>query len=156
MDTLTCDGQESFLGEGEVGASQVVFWSHSLLVVAVGPGLGAKDVHVSVRGARLGQARKSALSVMFQYSTPVINFLSPGAGPTEGVDLASRPVMITLSGNGFGPAPRDTRLAANRIPSFPVPLGIAPSLIMNEGKLTREEKARLSHWRMAHRKIKCW
>ena len=35
-----------------------------------------------------------------------------------------------------------------------VKLGIAPSLIMNEGKLTREEKARLEHWRMAHRKVK--
>jgi hypothetical protein len=35
-----------------------------------------------------------------------------------------------------------------------VKLGMAPSFIMNEGKLTREEKARLEHWRMAHRKIK--
>ena len=34
-----------------------------------------------------------------------------------------------------------------------VKLSNAPSLIMNEGKLTREEKDRLEHWRMAHRKI---
>ena len=33
-------------------------------------------------------------------------------------------------------------------------LGKTPSLIMNEAKLTREEKARLDHWRMAHRKLK--
>ena len=35
-----------------------------------------------------------------------------------------------------------------------VKLGTAPSLILNEAKLTREEKARLDHWRMAHRKLK--
>jgi hypothetical protein len=34
-----------------------------------------------------------------------------------------------------------------------VKLSNAPSLIMNEGQLTREEKDRLEHWRMAHRKI---
>jgi hypothetical protein len=35
-----------------------------------------------------------------------------------------------------------------------VQLGQCPSLIMNEAKLTREEKARLEHWRTAHRKEK--
>ncbi len=35
-----------------------------------------------------------------------------------------------------------------------VQLGQCPSLIMNEAKLTREEQARLEHWRTAHRKEK--
>ncbi len=128
LDALTCDGKESFLGEGEVGAARVVFWSHNLVVVTMGPGLGTKDVQLSVRGSRLVQARTGPLSVMFQYNTPVINFLSPGTGPTEGVDLASRPVMITIGGTGFGPALRDTRNPAKRIPSFPVELSDAAGL----------------------------
>jgi hypothetical protein len=44
--------------------------------------------------------------------------------------------------------------AERATPKAFVKLGMTPSLILNEGKLTREEKARLEHWRMAHRKIK--
>jgi hypothetical protein len=129
LDALACDGQESFLGEGEIGAAQVVLWSHTLVIVALSPGLGTKDVQLSVRGSRLVQPRKSALSIMFQYNAPVITSLSPSSGPTSGIDLASHPVMVTLGGSGFGPAPRDTHnVAANRITSFPVPLSVAPSL----------------------------
>ncbi len=48
----------------------------------------------------------------------------------------------------------DINEAKRATPRAFVKLSNAPSLIMNEGKLTREEKARLEHWRMAHRKIK--
>jgi hypothetical protein len=48
----------------------------------------------------------------------------------------------------------DINDTARETPRAFVRLSNTPSFIMNEGKLTREEQARLEHWRMVHRKVK--
>jgi len=114
---LRCDGMETFLGEGEISGADVRFWSASLIVVAVPPGLGSKEVSVYALGSS-----SSAGSVPLAYSAPRIVSISPQYGDTEG------DTEVTVSGSGLGPNARDMRIASNRIASFPVPLSIAPQL----------------------------
>jgi len=118
--SLACDGLESFLGEGEVSRAQIAFWNDSLVVFAVSPGLGSKQV--TVTALNIPVTASAATSVSLAYRGPSLLAISPPSGDAEGG------TTITLSGADFGPAARDMRLASNRIFSFPVPLSIAPSL----------------------------
>ena len=118
--SLACDSMESFLGEGEVSRAQIAFWNDSLVVFAVNPGLGSKQV--TLTALNIPVTASAATSVSLAYRGPSLLAISPPSGDAEGG------TTITLSGADFGPAARDMRVASNRISSFPVPLAIAPSL----------------------------
>lgn len=113
---LRCDGMETFLGEGEISGAYVLFWNASLIVFSAPPGRGSKQVSVSVLGS------SSSALVPLAFRAPLLSTISPQNGDAEGG------AVITVSGRGFGPPPLDTRIASNRIASFPVPLSLAPRL----------------------------
>ena len=135
--TPTCDGYENHFGEGEVADSSLLFWSHSRIAFSVPPGLGTKDIELSVRGNLLSvlAPRTSAAAARFRYAAPAVARMTIGERPsttplplanTDGGDPAA------LFGSGFGPAPRNVSNAANRLASevfVPgLPLAAAPGL----------------------------
>jgi hypothetical protein len=119
-----CDGYESFLGEGEVSSSSVIYWSHTLIVLYTPEGLGTKDVEVNVRGSMLVDSvpRLSASTVRFRYLAPVISSArigftggcwngrcTPAQANTEGGDA------VVITGANFGPSPRNTSDVSKRL-----------------------------------------
>ncbi len=102
----TCNNGEDFLGEGEVPASSVTSipggWTHTRIVFRTSPGIGHKELELSIRGSTLSLPRFDSRLVRFTYDTPVIDTLDPVRGDTEGGDI------ITLTGRNFGPTMRNT------------------------------------------------
>ena len=47
---LTCDGQETFFGEGEVAYAAGFVWTHSFVAFRSNAGLGQKELAIVVRG----------------------------------------------------------------------------------------------------------
>ncbi len=121
-----CNNGEDFLGEGEVDAALVVSWDHEEIVLATPRGLGKKDIELSIRGNTLGLARASTNIPRFAYLAPAIASLAPLSADTEGGDV------MTVTGTGFGSAPRNTTNAANRLVSeiFNPPLPLSEAALL--------------------------
>lgn len=98
---LTCDGLETFEGEGEVwggdgsgapppqgftGSGAVLFWNHSLVLLSMPPGAGAPLLALSVGGQL-----PSAPGTAFAYAPPIVTSSTPSVGPTRG----GTPITIT-------------------------------------------------------------
>ena len=136
----SCNGFEGFLGEGEISAALVLSWTHTRLAFLIPPGLGTKDVELSVRGSLLSvlAPRTSAAAVRFRYAAPIMTLLqiasnppspanSPPLSDTDGGDQA------VITGANFGPAPRNSTRASLSLngevfPAPGVPLEQAPGL----------------------------
>lgn len=65
---LSCDGYESFLGEGEVASPYIVSWSHSSVGVWMPAGIGARAVSVLPGG----QPPASGVYPNFRYDDPLV------------------------------------------------------------------------------------
>jgi hypothetical protein len=135
----TCNDRETFLGEGEVPASRVApdgGWSHTRIVFRANPGIGTKDVELSVRGNTLALPRFGSNLVRFRFDDPVITAIVPDmarpdgsvTGDTEGGEV------FRIEGLNFGPAMVDTAVTGNDRPDgvWPpvrrIPLADAPAL----------------------------
>ena len=114
----TCNGGEDWLGEGEVDATLVVFWSHRAITLSIPPGLGEKELQLNVGGVLL-QARRALPNSTatpptvprLRYADPIVlNAYAPAypgqpysaSGgallvPTDGGSL------VLLNGSNFGP-----------------------------------------------------
>jgi len=104
-----CDDQENFLGEGEISSMNVLEWDHEKIVFITPPGLGNKEILLSVRGGTLGLARTDANTKLFTYAPPVITSITPTVLDTEGGE------ELIVQGEGFGITPRDMSDVTNRL-----------------------------------------
>ena len=108
-----CNGVEDWVGEGELPASSLLFWSNTLIVIVVGEGAGVKDVVVGVRNARtplaanvLGSGLLGAVAPppVYQYAAPVLtSFVLPS--PLPAIGDVNGGITLTLIGSNFGPSP---------------------------------------------------
>ena len=129
VNECTCDELETFLGEGEVPPYRILSWSHTSIMFRPNPGVGLKEILLSVRGNGLGLPRFSPQAINYAYEPPRITAIAPSTGRTDGG------FKVTLQGNNFGPAPRNFSNPDARFPSpyfardgFLVPLEDAPGL----------------------------
>jgi hypothetical protein len=106
-----CDGQYSWLGEGDVPSYAVLEWSHTRIVFYMPPGLGAKDIVPFVRG------QAPVRPPVLHYDTPAITAeLSPAGADTDGG------ARITIRGASFGIPSAPKRQGLLNYFSQPVPL----------------------------------
>jgi hypothetical protein len=109
---FSCNGVEDWLGEGEVAAAQVLSWNHTALSFLVPPGLGAKEVQVSVRGSLIAPPRDRFTPTApgavprFLYNDPQV-FSMRAATPADALPPAlvgtDGGVTLIINGSNFGP-----------------------------------------------------
>ena len=125
LSSQQCAGFENFVGEGEVDDAAILSWSHEAITFRVPPGLGHKEVQLTIRGA---MQRESGTDIpYFRYNDPEVTSVRPLLFDTDGGDV------VEIIGSNFGPAqwnrsavdlPTDTF----ELFSPPIPLDLAPSL----------------------------
>lgn len=69
---LTCDGMETFLGEGEIANVSLVSWTHESITFVMPPGVGTREVTV-----RAGAQPPIISYSNWQYATPRLTMLTP-------------------------------------------------------------------------------
>lgn len=86
--TPSCDGAETFLGEGEVYSanSTVLYWNHSTVIFRAPPGVSGRTVTVLVGGQMPSQQQ---LYVNWRYNDARLTAVAPTTGvmSTDGGDL---------------------------------------------------------------------
>jgi hypothetical protein len=128
--TWMCNRGEDWLGEGEVDASLVDDWTHERISFRVPPGLGVKELQLSVRGSTLalpqGADAARGQNRIVRYLAPVVEEMAPLFIDTEGGEV------VTLRGRNMGPTPRNVTDPAQallgEVFTSPVPLALAPAL----------------------------
>ena len=158
--SLTCNGAEDWVGEGEVAANSVIGpgyvlnWSHTSITLQVPPGLGQKMLQLSINGANA-----TSETIYFTYDDPVVTKLelcpdairdptcmgatTPVITGTDGYQIGFSGTLLKLSGLNFGPTPlnmaqtRELPYIFQPPPELdlssgprPLPLALAPYLIM--------------------------
>ena len=108
-----CNGNEDFLGEGEVPAGKVLIWTHTLVAFFSNAGIGLKDFEVVAGGQSTPNVKgiEDVKRIRFRYDPPQI-FRSP-LGVVTGVlppvftgdDDVTQPVQLLAS--NLGPVPID-------------------------------------------------
>jgi len=68
---LTCDGMESFLGEGEVAAASVAWWSHERVTFWMLPGVGQREVTL-----RVGMQAPVISYLNWRYNDPILRSIT--------------------------------------------------------------------------------
>jgi hypothetical protein len=86
-----CDGQETFVGEGELPVASLLSYSHTLVEVLVPPGLGTMNVTVYAYN------QGPVVTGQLQYAAPVLNATNVTLFSTDGG------TFFGLSGVNFGP-----------------------------------------------------
>lgn len=88
-----CNGFEDYAGEGELLPSQILFWNHSQIRVALPIGSGSPYIDMIAHGLSI-----PALSPVLNYTypPPTLAGISDASGPADGG------YPITLVGAGFG------------------------------------------------------
>ena len=119
-----CDGWESFWGEGEIPSSNILLdangtpmWSDNRIVIQTPPGIGWKDLELSIRGQTLGFAQLTPNVYRFQYDAPSV--VGTWSGDMFGLTDNTFPFgppktlydtdgeLVTIFGSNFGPTPRN-------------------------------------------------
>ena len=122
LKTLTCNGAEDWVGEGEIAANSgigpgyVLSWSHTGITLRVPPGLGQKVLQLSINGANA-----TSETIYFTYDDPVVTSLSlcpdairdptctgattPVLAGTDGYQAGFSGTLLKLTGLNFGPTP---------------------------------------------------
>jgi hypothetical protein len=123
----TCDSREGYIGEGEIASSNILLWTHSLIIFRSPEGLGTKDIELSIRGSTLSAVypRNDQRTVRFRYLAPIVSkmvLISTATG--QDIQPALNDVTrvstegntrVALIGSNFGPTPIDFSIASNRI-----------------------------------------
>ena len=145
----TCNGVEDFLGEGEVPFATNIApytWTHESITFRVIPGVGFRDIVLSLRGNTLNVTGPSdRRQPRFRYDAPVIKSMTIVAGGISGGSSADgAPLLldtagwqlVKVTGANFGPSPFDTTAFPpntltynfNQTAHGPFNLSVAPSL----------------------------
>lgn len=98
---LNCNNGEDFLGEGEQPQSNVIMWSHTMIVFYSQAGMGLKDVEVVVRGMPTGLSAADSRRVHFRYDAPTIFGVLPQQVDTDGIS------QVQILATDMGPIPLD-------------------------------------------------
>lgn len=125
LDAPTCDGFESFLGEGEVATPAIVAWSHTSVSVWMPAGIGLRTVSVYAGG----QAPTAGAYANFIFDAPIV-FSTSIVGHRDSAFIdnaidADGGTLLELTG-WFFPRP----FLKINTSTFPLPLPLPSSFIM--------------------------